>query len=132
MAGISADDNTGLLCDQILVDIVRYVFHYEVTSPRAWERAKVALFDALGCAFETLRESKEARQFIGPIVQDTIVPNGFNLPGTSFQLDPVKGAFDLGSLIRYLEHSDAFSEAEWGHPSGKTHYNQSQMPWADT
>jgi len=32
-------------------------------------------------------------------------------------MDPVKGAFDFGSLIRYLDHNDAYPGAEWGHPS---------------
>lgn len=127
MAEVSADNSARLPYDQVLVDIVSYVFHYEVISPRAWERAKVALFDALGCAFETLKESREARDIIGPVVEGTIVPNGFRLPGTSLQLDPVKGAFDLGSLIRYLDHSDAFPGAEWGHPSGKT--DDKQAKW---
>lgn len=127
MAEVSADNSARLPYDQVLVDVVSYVFHYEVTSSRAWERAKIALFDALGCAFETLTESREARDLIGSVVEGTIVPNGFRLPGTSLQLDPVKGAFDLGSLIRYLDHSDAFPGAEWGHPSGKTDDNQSQM-----
>lgn len=113
----SADNSSRLPYDQVLVDIVNYVFHYDVTNPRAWQRAKIALFDALGCAFETLTKSSEARDLIGPVAESTNVPNGFRLPGTSFQLDPVKGAFDLGSLIRYLDHSDAFSGAEWGHPS---------------
>ena len=54
---------------------------------------------------------------LGPVVAGTTVPNGFRLPGTSHQLDPVKGAFDLGTLIRYLDHNDAFPGAEWGHPS---------------
>ena len=120
MAGVSADNSARLPYDQVLVDIASYVFHYEVTSPQAWGRAKIALFDALGCAFETLNKSREVRDIIGPVAEGTTVPNGFKLPGTSLQLDPVKGAFDLGSLIRYLDHSDAFPGAEWGHPSGKT------------
>ena len=120
MAGIPADNSARLPYDQVLVDIVNYVFHFEVTSPRAWERAKVALFDALGCPLDPLKQRREARDLIGPAVEGTTVPNGFRLPGTSLQLDPVKGAFDLGSLIRYLDHSDAFPGAEWGHPSGTT------------
>lgn len=125
MAEFSADNSARLPYDQVLVDIVSYVFHYQVTSQRAWDRAKVALFDALGCAFETLKESQEARDLIGPIAEGTLVPNGFRLPGTSFQLDIVKGSFDLGSLIRYLDHSDALGGAEWGHPSGETNDEQS-------
>ena len=51
-----------------------------------------------------------------------VAPNGFKLPGTGYQLDPLKGAFDMGSMIRYLDHNDAFPGAEWGHPSGKQRY----------
>lgn len=103
--------------DQLLQDIVTYVYHTEVTSALAYKRARVALLDSLGCVIETLAQSSEARAFIGPVVPGTIVPNGFKLPGTIFTLDPVKGAFDLGSLIRYLDHNDANPGAEWGHPS---------------
>lgn len=106
--------------DRILVEIKDYVFAYEVLSPYAWARAKLALFDAVGCALETLKQSSECRAITGPVVRGTVVPNGFRLPGTTFQLDPVKGAFDLGCLIRYLDHNDAFPGAEWGHPSGES------------
>ncbi|KAI1340857.1 MmgE/PrpD family-domain-containing protein [Xylariaceae sp. FL0016] len=103
--------------DGVLVDIIRYVYHTEVSSDRALQRARIALLDSLGCAIETLAQSSEARAFIGPTVPGTTVPSGFRLPGTSFILDPIKGAFDLGSLIRYLDHNDAYPGAEWGHPS---------------
>lgn len=103
--------------DEILVDITTYVFHYEVKSTRAWQRARVALLDSLGCVIETLALSSECGQLIGPFVPGTDVPNGFRLPGTAYRLDPVKGAFDLASLIRYLDHNDAYPGAEWGHPS---------------
>jgi 2-methylcitrate dehydratase len=33
------------------------------------------------------------------------------------RLDLIKGVFDLGTLIRYLYHNDAYPGAEWGHPS---------------
>lgn len=103
--------------DQVLIDITTYVFHYQIDSPKAWARGRLALLDALGCALETLHSSPECASIIGPTVPNTTVPNGFRLPGTSYQLDPVKGAFDLGSLIRYLDHNDAYPGAEWGHPS---------------
>lgn len=117
-ATVKADDNTRQSYDQVLVDVITYVYHYQIDSSRAWSCAKVAILDAVGCALETLDESAEARAMIGPIVVGTIVPNGFRLPGTPYQMDPLKGAFDLGSLIRYLDHNDAFPGAEWGHPSG--------------
>lgn len=32
-------------------------------------------------------------------------------------MDPTKGAFDFGTMIRYLDHNDALPGVEWGHPS---------------
>lgn len=103
--------------DKVLVDITQYVFEYDVVSPLAWKRARIALLDALGCTIETLHASPECVAMLGPIVPGTVTPNGFRLPGTSHQLDPLKGAFDLASTIRYLDHNDAYPGAEWGHPS---------------
>jgi 2-methylcitrate dehydratase len=54
---------------------------------------------------------------LGPIVQGTVVPNGARVPGTQFQLDPVKAAFDIGAMIRWLDFNDTWLAAEWGHPS---------------
>ena len=121
MAGdsIAADDNNRGVYDQVIVGISDYVYDYQIQSPHAWTCAKIALLDALGCALETLTESEEARALLGPVVPGTTVVDGFRLPGTPYQLDILKGAFDLGSLIRYLDHNDAFPGAEWGHPSGK-------------
>ena len=47
----------------------------------------------------------------------TVVPNGCRVPGTSFQLDPVTGAFNIGAMIRWLDYNDCWLAAEWGHPS---------------
>lgn len=116
---VGTNDETTPAYDQILTDIISYVYHTEIQSPRAWQSARLALLDALGCALGTLTESKEARALLGPVVPGTTVPDGFKLPGTLYQLDILKGAFDLGSLIRYLDHNDAFPGAEWGHPSGE-------------
>ena len=69
---------------------------------------------------KSLKENPDCARMIGPVVPGTIVPNGFKLPGTNFQLDPIKGAFDLGAMIRYLDISDAYPGAEWGHPSGRS------------
>ena len=115
----AADDNARGFYDQILVDITEYVYHYDVQSQRAWACAKIALLDALGCTLETLTESEEARTLVGPVLPGSTAVDGFRLPGTPYQLDILKGAFDLGSLIRYLDHNDAFPGAEWGHPSGE-------------
>jgi 2-methylcitrate dehydratase len=104
--------------DKEIQKISSYIHCYQINSPVAWKNAKSALLDALGCAVESLNSSKEVRQFVGPIITGTSVPNGFRLPGTADELDPLKGSFDLGSMIRYLDHNDAYPGAEWGHPSG--------------
>ncbi len=35
----------------------------------------------------------------------------------TFKLDPIKGAFDIGCIIRWLDYNDTWLAAEWGHPS---------------
>src|SRR6185312_3607648 len=47
----------------------------------------------------------------------TVVPHGARVPGTQFQLDPVQAAFNIGTLIRWLDFNDTWLAAEWGHPS---------------
>lgn len=105
--------------DQVIVDIKDYIFHYKIESPKAWSYARIAILDALGCAIESVSKSADCRSFLGPVVPGTNVPDGFRLPGTSYRLDPLKGAFDFGTMIRYLDHNDALAGADWGHPSGK-------------
>ena len=46
-----------------------------------------------------------------------MVPHGARVPGTQFQLDPVQAAFNIGTLIRWLDFNDTWLAAEWGHPS---------------
>jgi 2-methylcitrate dehydratase len=43
--------------------------------------------------------------------------NGTRVPGTSYELDPVRGAFNIGAMIRWLDFNDTWLAAEWGHPS---------------
>ncbi|PWY89487.1 2-methylcitrate dehydratase PrpD [Aspergillus sclerotioniger CBS 115572] len=103
--------------DQPIRDITNYIHNHPITDPEAYTAARIALLDALGCAIETVSKSHSARQLLGPFIPGTTVPNGFKVPGTAYQVDPVKGAFDLGVLIRYLDHNDALGGREWGHPS---------------
>src|SRR5258708_23982217 len=70
----------------------------------------------LGCGFEAL-EYPACTKLLGPIVPGTLVPNGARVPGTKFQLDPVQAAFNLGTMIRWLDFNDTWLAAEWGHPS---------------
>ena len=102
--------------DKVLIDIVDYVTKYKIKSKDAYETARFCLMDTLGCGFEAL-EYPACTKMLGPIVQGTLVPNGAKVPGTQFQLDPVKAAFDIGAMIRWLDFNDTWLAAEWGHPS---------------
>jgi len=102
--------------DKVLTDIADYVSEYEVKSADAFETARYCLMDTLGCGFEAL-EYPACTKLLGPIVPGTLVPNGARVPGTQFQLDPVQAAFNLGTMIRWLDFNDTWLAAEWGHPS---------------
>lgn len=48
------------------------------------------------------------KNLIGPVVEGTIVPNGARVPGTPYQLDPIRAAFNIGTMIRWLDYNGAF------------------------
>ncbi|OCQ53276.1 2-methylcitrate dehydratase [Photorhabdus australis subsp. thailandensis] len=102
--------------DQVIVDIVDYVMEYTVTSSISQETAYYCFLDTLGCGLEAL-EYPACKKLLGPIVPGTVVPNGVRVPGTQFQLDPVQAAFNIGTMIRWLDFNDTWLAAEWGHPS---------------
>jgi 2-methylcitrate dehydratase len=102
--------------DHVIQDIADYVLNFKVTSEEALDTARNCLMDTLGCGLLALR-FPECSKHIGPIVPGTIVPNGSRVPGTSLTLDPVKAAWDIGCIIRWLDYNDTWLAAEWGHPS---------------
>ncbi|HQW37762.1 MAG TPA: bifunctional 2-methylcitrate dehydratase/aconitate hydratase [Usitatibacteraceae bacterium] len=102
--------------DKVLVDIADYVLKYKVSSAEAYQTARYCLMDTLGCGFEAL-EYPACTKMLGPVVPGTVVPNGAKVPGTPYQMDPVKAAFDIGAMIRWLDFNDTWLAAEWGHPS---------------
>jgi 2-methylcitrate dehydratase len=102
--------------DKVLGDIADYAASYKIKSAAAYETARYCLMDTLGCGFEAL-EYPACTKLLGPIVPGTVVPNGAKVPGTSFQLDPVQAAFNIGAMIRWLDFNDTWLAAEWGHPS---------------
>src|SRR5882757_6893919 len=102
--------------DQVLVDIADYVCNYTIESELAYTTARNCLIDTLGCGLEAL-EYPACTKLLGPIIPGTITPNGAKVPGTSFQLDPVQAAFNIGTMIRWLDFNDTWLAAEWGHPS---------------
>lgn len=102
--------------DPILKDIATYVTDYTISSDAAYETAGLCLADSLGCAILAL-QFKACTKLLGPVVPGTVVPNGSRVPGTSYVLDPIRAAFNIGTMVRWLDYNDAFLAAEWGHPS---------------
>src|ERR1700680_2755542 len=102
--------------DKVLVDIADYVSGYKVRRKEAYDTARYCLLDTLGCGLEAL-SYPACTKLLGPIVAGTIVVNGAKVPGTQFQLDPVQAAFNIGTMIRWLDFNDTWLAAEWGHPS---------------
>lgn len=102
--------------DQVIIDIVDYVLQYEITSPLAYETARYCLLDTLGCGLQAL-DFPACTKLLGPVVPGLSMRNGARVPGTSYELDPVTAAFNIGAMIRWLDFNDTWLAAEWGHPS---------------
>lgn len=102
--------------DQEIQAVADYVLNYSIESSEALDTARSCLMDTLGCGLLALR-FPECTKHLGPIAPGTVVPNGARVPGTQFQLDPVKAAWDIGCIIRWLDFNDTWLAAEWGHPS---------------
>src|SRR6266850_1945171 len=102
--------------DKVLTLIADYATKFDIKSRQAYETARYCLMDTLGCGLEAL-EYPACTKLLGPIVPAPIVPNGAKVPGTRYQLDPVQAAFNIGTLIRWLDFNDTWLAAEWGHPS---------------
>jgi 2-methylcitrate dehydratase len=102
--------------DEELQNIAQYVMKAHEPSKEALETARHNFMDSLGCALLALRYA-ECRKLLGPYIPGTQVPFGARVPGTNYILDPVKAAFDIGAMIRWLDFNDTWLAAEWGHPS---------------
>ena len=102
--------------DDVLVKIADYVLDKQIESEEAYKTARYCLMDTLGCGLLALT-FPDCVKLLGPYVEGTEVPGGVRVPGTKHVLDPVKGAWDIGAIIRWLDFNDTWLAAEWGHPS---------------
>ena len=102
--------------DDVLVKIADYVLDKQIESEEAYNTARYCLMDTLGCGLLALT-FPDCVKLLGPYVEGTEVPGGVRVPGTKHVLDPVKGAWDIGAIIRWLDFNDTWLAAEWGHPS---------------
>jgi 2-methylcitrate dehydratase len=109
-------DHKRLDPDRLLQEIADYVLSDACEHPDALRTARFCVLDSLGCALQAL-QYPACTKLLGPIVSGADCPGGSRVPGTSYQLDPVRAAFNIGTMIRWLDFNDTFLAAEWGHPS---------------
>ncbi len=112
---MSIISNYSLAPDKVMVDIAKYVLNHQITNEEAFGTAHYCLLDSIGCGLEAL-SYKACTKLLEPIVP-THVPNGAKVFGTSYQLSPIDAAFNIGTLIRWLDYNDTWLAQEWGHPS---------------
>ncbi len=102
--------------DAILTTIADYALSYEIKSELAYETAAYCLMDTLACGFQALKYPA-CTKLLGPVVPGATMRGGARVPGTSYELDPINAAFNIGAMIRWLDFNDTWLAAEWGHPS---------------
>lgn len=102
--------------DRVIQDIANYALHTVVSSEEAFDTAILCLMDALGCGMLALN-FPECTKLLGPVVPGATLADGARVPGTSYTLDPIQAAFNIGTMVRWLDFNDTWLAAEWGHPS---------------
>ena len=102
--------------DRELVAIADYVCNADITSELAYETAHYCLMDTLACGFQAL-DYPACTKLLGPVVPGATLAGGARVPGTSYELEPVMAAFNIGAMIRWLDFNDTWLATEWGHPS---------------
>jgi 2-methylcitrate dehydratase len=112
----NVDSNVRPDPDKVLVKIADYALNISIESKEALTTARYCLMDTLGCGLLALTFD-DCKNLLGPYVENTQVPGGVRVPGTKHVLDPVKGAWDIGAMVRWLDFNDTWLAAEWGHPS---------------
>jgi len=110
------EDNVKPDYDSVINDIADYVLSTAVDSPIAYETARLCLMDTLGCGMLALNFA-ECAKLLGPVVPGAVLAGGARVPGTNYELDPVQAAFNIGTMVRWLDFNDTWLAAEWGHPS---------------
>src|SRR5580692_2748251 len=102
--------------DAALTAIATYARNAKIDSATAYETARYCFMDTLACGFQAMKYPA-CRKLLGPVVPGAVMPGGARVPGTSYELDPVQAAFNIGALVRWLDFNDTWLAAEWGHPS---------------
>ncbi len=103
--------------DQVIQDITDYVLQDDVAqSSLALETARYCWMDTIGCGLYAL-QYPACTKLLGPIVPGAALAGGARVPGTKYELEPVRAAWNIGAMVRWLDYNDTWLAAEWGHPS---------------
>lgn len=102
--------------DRPMLDIADYVVDYVIQSEEAFDTARQVLLDSMACAMLALK-FPDCLARLGPLVPGGELSGGARVPGTALELDPGQAAFNIGTLVRWLDFNDTWLAAEWGHPS---------------
>jgi 2-methylcitrate dehydratase len=102
--------------DDLLVTLADYALSYSDPGDEALDTARWCLADTLACGILALAYPA-CTKLLGPVVPGMSIQLGARVPGTAYELDPVQAAFNIGTLVRWLDFNDTWLAAEWGHPS---------------
>ena len=112
----SAISNVRPPSDALLTELADYALNYRTPSTEALDTARWCLADTLACGILALAYPA-CTKLLGPIVPGATLRPGARVPGTPHELDPVQAAFNIGTVVRWLDFNDTWLAAEWGHPS---------------
>ena len=102
--------------DPLLATLADYALNFTAPSDKALDTARWCLLDTLACGIMALAYPA-CTKLLGPVISGTTIKNGARVPGTAYELDPVQAAFNIGTIVRWLDFNDTWLAAEWGHPS---------------
>jgi 2-methylcitrate dehydratase len=102
--------------DALLAELADYALDFASPTDEAMDTARWCLADTLACGIMALAYPA-CTKLLGPLVPGTTIRHGARVPGTAYELDPVQAAFNIGTIVRWLDFNDTWLAAEWGHPS---------------
>lgn len=102
--------------DEPIRKIARYVKEPLHKSEEAQDTAAFCLLDSMACLVAGLKTPGISR-ILGGTFEGEGREGPVRIPGTDYKAHPLSAAFQIGSLIRWLDYNDTFLAKEWGHPS---------------
>ena len=85
--------------------VAAHEYASRVIPEAAYEAAFLAVMDSLACVFKALQDPA-CMKLLGALVPGATMAFGARVPGTSYQLDPVQAAFNIGTTVSWLQAND--------------------------